>query len=107
MTINYKSILSKEDLEENLKKNTVIKFYSPTCPPCKLFDKELAKYTLPCEINLLAIDASKSVELRRMYNVNCVPQILFLDDNNNILEEHSGFMDIVAFETKVKKYFIK
>jgi len=68
----------------------ILKFYSNTCTPCKLLEKNLQEtgieYTSICIDNELE-EASK-------YGIRSVPTLIMLDDNNKVIKKRVGMMTV-------------
>ena len=53
----------------------ILKFYTPTCVPCKVVGKLLEKVDTPVE----GINATEDIEKVDLYNVCTTPTLIFLN----------------------------
>lgn len=70
---------------------TVLKFYSPTCGPCKVMSKNLESID-DIEVVDVDINDDKNAELVDMYKVRSVPSIVILTGEGGI--KHSGVLTV-------------
>ena len=66
----------------------VYKFYSDTCAPCKLVEKQLTDSNIK-HISLNIDDQIQNVYANK-FNVRSVPTTIVVDDNNKILFKQIG-----------------
>lgn len=71
----------------------VLKFFSPTCGPCKVMSKLLD--TLEgVEVKSIDITEEDNQELLDDWNVRTIPTIVVLDDNDKFIKKFSGIVTI-------------
>lgn len=71
----------------------VLKFFSPTCGPCKVMSKLLD--TLEgVEVKSIDITEEGNQELLDDWNVRTIPTIVVLDDNDKFIKKFSGIVTI-------------
>lgn len=79
--------------------NTIIKFYSPTCGPCKVLDKNLKianiEYT-----SINAADPSFE-ELTEKYQIHSVPTLVKLN-GDKVVDKFVGIMTVDKLKEWVK-----
>lgn len=98
----YTEITSEAQYLAALKSSgvVVIKFYSPTCPPCKMMAPEFEKTAkeMQHDATFLSIDATKKdafiSELASAFNVSAFPTTV-------IINKKAGFMDAAALSQEV------
>lgn len=67
----------------------ILKFYSPTCGPCKVMDSNLKQAGVPYEnINIITEE-----ELTSEYGIRAVPTLIKIDDEGNV-EKRIGIMTV-------------
>lgn len=73
---------------------TILKFYSPTCGPCKALGENLKQLT--DEVNIVEVDTMdpKNVDMILKYNVRSVPTIIILDENEETVANLRGIVTI-------------
>lgn len=59
----------------------VLKFFSPTCGPCKVMSKNLEGLD-GVEVQEVDITDDANEELLDKYNIRTVPTVVVLDENN-------------------------
>ena len=59
----------------------IIKFYTPTCQPCKQMTPYLEDICSDLGIELINIDASKDKILVSSYEINSVPTLILLEND--------------------------
>lgn len=62
------------------------KFGAQWCGPCKKLTETLKSIDIP----VLEIDVDENPELTEQYNIQSVPTLHFLDDNDNIVDTTIG-----------------
>lgn len=63
------------------------KFGASFCGPCKILDRTLSRIT---EVEIVKYDIEEEEELAQSLNIRNVPTMLFLDENNEIVERVAG-----------------
>ena len=63
----------------------ILKFYTPTCMPCKVISKILDKLE---GVNIEAINANEDVAKVNEYNVCATPTLIFLHDGDEYERTH-------------------
>ena len=66
----------------------ILKFYTPTCMPCRALGKILDKMNLEVE----SIDATENIAEVDRYNVCTTPTLIFLNDKGEELERTTGLV---------------
>ena len=77
----------------------ILKFYTPTCMPCKMLGKVLEKMDLKVE-EVNALEDSEKVDL---YNIFSTPTLVFLNDEGNEVGRMTG----VVTESKIREMISK
>ena len=88
----------------------MIEFMAEWCPPCKKMEKETFSNERVIkrlnEFILIKIDVDKQQNIAKKYNRNAkkyggigIPNILFIDKNNNIIHQVVGFHNASQFIT--------
>lgn len=63
----------------------ILKFYTPTCMPCKVIGKILDKLE---NVEVEAINANEDVAMVDKYNVYATPTLVFLNDDKEYGRTH-------------------
>lgn len=71
---------------------TILKFYSPTCGPCKVVSKNLEQIK---EIEIKNIDVTDSAneELLNKYNIKTIPTLI-IEEDNEVKTELKGVVTV-------------
>lgn len=77
----------------------ILKFYSPTCGPCKVLDKNLQ--TSGVEYESIDITNDANEELITKYGIASVPTLLCVGDNGESILKYRGIMTV----DDIIKYF--
>ena len=72
----------------------ILKFYTPTCMPCKVLGKLLDKMGL----QVTEIDATEDLDAVNKYNVSSTPTLIFLKDGVEV-NRTTGLVN----ESKIKE----
>jgi glutaredoxin len=77
----------------------VYKFFSPTCGPCKVLEKNLQESGIKYE----SIDITKeeNEELISKYNIMTIPTLIKTGDNGESIFRNKGILSV----DDIKKYF--
>jgi thiol-disulfide isomerase/thioredoxin len=76
----------------------VYKFYSPTCGPCKVLEKNLQESGI--EYESIDITKEESDELVAKYSIMSIPTLIGVGDNGESILRHKGIMstdDIIKY----------
>jgi thioredoxin 1 len=77
-------LIGKEDFEKviNSEEKILVKFYTPTCNPCKMINPILEQISQELNVKIFAIDCinSDNEEIRNTYNVQSVPTLILFKD---------------------------
>jgi thioredoxin 1 len=74
----------------------ILKFYSPTCPPCKRLSQLMLALGKPkYEVEDINISDAKNIVIRNKYLVTGVPTLIVLDDDGNEVKRVVGFSQAV------------
>ena len=65
----------------------VLKFYAPTCMPCKMVGKMLDEFK---DLEVIPIDATEDLSKVDEYEVCNTPTLIFLDESNNEVGRLTG-----------------
>ena len=66
----------------------VLKFFSPTCGPCKVLDRNLQEAGIQYESIDITDDANE--ELITKYNITSIPTLLAVDNKGNAVLRNKG-----------------
>ena len=66
----------------------ILKFFTPTCMPCRALGKMLDKM----EVEVEAIDATENLAMVDTYNVCTTPTLVFLDDKGKEVNRTVGLV---------------
>lgn len=74
----------------------VLKFYSPTCGPCKVMSKRLEELAKETGIEIQDVDTTDedNESLLDEWKIRTVPTVVVLDEHNNLLGEFKGITPI-------------
>ena len=72
----------------------ILKFYTPTCMPCRALGKILEKVEVPVE-NINAMEDIVAVD---KYNVCTTPTLIFLNENNEEVGRTVGMVTLSAIQ---------
>lgn len=115
----------KEIKEKALKENKLIFIdaYTTWCGPCKQMaknvftDKDVAEYYNKNLVNAkIDMEKGEGIEIAKMYEVKCYPNLLFIDGNGNLIHRVAGSMtptEFIALAEEAKNseknfsYFVK
>lgn len=77
----------------------VYKFYSPTCGPCKVLEKNLQESGI--EYESIDITKEENDELVTKYNIMSIPTLIKTGDNGDSIFRNKGILSV----EDIKKYF--
>jgi thioredoxin 1 len=77
----------------------ILKFFSPTCGPCKVLDRNLQEAGIQYES--IDITDDNNEELITKYNITSIPTLLGVDDEGNAVLRNKG---VVSTQDLIK-YF--
>ena len=77
----------------------VYKFYSPTCGPCKVLEKNLQESGI--EYESIDITKEENDELVTKYNIMSIPTLIKTSDNGDSIFRNKGILSV----EDIKKYF--
>lgn len=77
----------------------IFKFFSPTCGPCKVLDRNLKEAGIQYESIDVTDDANE--ELITKYGITSVPILLYVGDNGETILKYRGIMTV----DDLNKYF--
>ena len=84
---------------------TILKFAAPWCGPCRAFApvfKELSsKYS---QFTFQEVNCDENPEAVKRFNVNAIPQVVFLDENESEINRIIAPLDKNKLEAELKKY---
>lgn len=73
----------------------ILKFYTPTCMPCRALGKVLATIE---NIEIEEINALENIAMVDKYNVCTTPTLIFLDDDNKEFNRTTGLVNKTKIE---------
>jgi len=79
----------------------IIKFYSTTCGPCKILEKQLKDNNLIVDKSININDDTNNFVIK--YNITNVPTLLKLNDGGVEVDRITNLVDLKV----LKKFFIK
>lgn len=69
----------------------IIKFYSPTCGPCRVLEDNLNRLNIEhTSINVMEADE----EILFKYEIGSIPVLVVVDDNGDIIKKHIGLLPL-------------
>lgn len=77
----------------------ILKFFSPTCGPCKVLDRNLQEAGIQYESIDVTDDANE--ELITKYGITSVPILLYVGNNGETILKYRGIMTV----DDLNKYF--
>lgn len=78
----------------------VLKFYSPTCMPCKMVGKMLDSLE---NVEVIPIDATEDLAKVDEYEVCNTPTLIFLNENNEEVDRIAGMTTLKKIEEVLNK----
>jgi thioredoxin len=86
----------------------ILDFHATWCRPCKMLAPHLQAIQNKYNGKLIVykIDVDQEPELARLFNVEAMPTIVFINGKTNYKSE-LGYRDYNEFETLVKSHFFK
>lgn len=98
--------LTVDDFDEKIKnKKVIIDFYASWCPPCKVVEKTLKKYseTKPEDVQIYKVDITTEKKLMERFNIQSIPVLLYV--NNGIPKSQEvGVKYLNEIKSNVDKY---
>ena len=73
----------------------VLKFYTPTCMPCKMVGKMLDSLK---DVEVVSIDATEDIAKVDEYNVCNTPTLIFLNEKNEEVARITGMTTLKKIE---------
>lgn len=78
----------------------ILKFYAPTCMPCKMVGKMLDSLE---NVEVISIDATKDITKVDEYNVCNTPTLVFLNEKNEEVDRIAGMTTLKKIEEVLSK----
>ena len=78
----------------------ILKFYTPTCMPCKMVGKMLDSLE---NVEVISIDATEDITKVDEYNVCNTPTLVFLNENNEEVDRIAGMTTLKKIEEVLSK----
>ena len=78
----------------------VLKFYAPTCMPCKMIGKMLDSLE---NVEVIPIDATEDLAKVDEYEVCNTPTLIFLNENNEEVDRIAGMTTLKKIEEVLNK----
>ena len=70
----------------------VLKFYSKTCGPCKVLEKNLQEANITHEsIDIQSIENENIID---KYEIRTIPTLILIDDEGNVVKRHNGLLGV-------------
>ena len=85
----------------------VLLFKDSNCDICKLMYHELIDNPPAADVEIIHVGRENCSEKAILYDVNCYPTILLLDENDTILNRFEGFIDSKSIDTNIKEHETK
>lgn len=84
----------------------ILDFHATWCRPCKMLAPHLQEIQNKYNGKLIVykIDVDKEPELAKLFKVQAMPTIVFVNSKNSFVSE-LGYRDLSEFEKLVKQYF--
>lgn len=73
----------------------ILRFYAPTCMPCKMLGKSLEALE---NVEIISIDATEDIKKVDEYEVCTTPTLIFLDDENKEVDRIVGMTTMKKVE---------
>lgn len=70
----------------------ILKFYSNTCPPCRILEKNLQEVGIDHESVDIGTDEGLSTAMQ--YGVRSTPTLLVVDDSGSVVKSHIGLLTV-------------
>ena len=85
-------------------KNVLIDFYSSTCPPCKLLEKELqeVKKALGDRVEIFKVDQEEQASIFKAFDVKQLPHVKLFKSGRPVWE-YSGLLSSDEFIEEILK----
>ena len=80
----------------------LIKFYSKTCGPCKVLDKNLKAAEV--EYDSVEVNSTDGEYLCTKYDVRNIPTLVLLNDKNELIKKNTGILNVEQIKHFVDKY---
>ena len=71
----------------------ILKFYSPTCGPCKVMGKTLSSLE-GVDIEEIDITDDANESLLEKWNIRTIPTVIVLDENDELVKEFKGVVSM-------------
>ena len=84
----------------NSKIKKILKISSTWCGPCRQLKKELEDFDL---VPIIEVDADKDEQLCNDYGIKSIPTLIFLDEKEQEVFRHVGFIFKKDLRTLVDK----
>ena len=75
----------------------LLKFYTPSCGPCKVMSPVVERVATECAVPMESIDASEEPTLAAQYGVRAVPMFILVDEDEQVVASTSGLMTADTF----------
>ena len=76
----------------------LLHFKAAWCSPCKNLSKLLENVKFPYERQIIDID--EDIETALIYNVRSVPMLILVNDDNDIIQSHTGMLTVSELKNK-------
>lgn len=78
----------------------VLRFFSPTCGPCRVMGEKL-KNLQGCEIEEIDATRAEGMEKAELYGVRSIPTCVLVDDNGVMIQSFKGVFDISELQSVI------
>lgn len=80
-------------------KTTYLKFYSETCPPCKVLNQTLEKIDTS-GVEIININIKEDISAKEKYKIRNIPFIVKLVDGKEVDRFHGSYLIEKLYATK-------
>lgn len=88
------------------KKITVIDFFAEWCGPCKMLtpiiDQLIEEYKDNEFIEIKKVDVDKDNDIANQYNVRNIPNIVFINENDEVVDRQVGATNKQNLKNKIE-----
>ena len=85
----------------------VLLFKDSNCDICKLMYHEFIDNPPSADVEIIHVSRENCSEKAVIYDVNCYPTILLLDEKGDIINRFEGFIDSKSIDINIKEYETK
>ena len=85
----------------------VLLFKDSNCDICKLMQHELIDNPPAADLEIINVSRENCSEKAALYNINCYPTILLLDEKDTVFNRFEGFIDSKSIDINIKEHEAK